>query len=45
MDVTEVTPAFREQLIQATRPVVERYGQDVDKELYNSLMQQVNASK
>ena len=45
MEVTEVTPAFREQLIQATRPVVERYGQDVDKELYNSLMQQVNASK
>ena len=30
MEITEVTPAFRQQLMDATRPVVDRYAQNVD---------------
>ena len=31
MEITEVTPAFRQQLMDATRPVVDRYAQNVDR--------------
>lgn|SRR5690554_2491136 len=41
IEVTEVTPEFRMELIKATQPVVDKYVANVNRELYDSLMQEI----
>ncbi len=37
LEITEVSPEFRAQLVEATRPVVEKYLPTVDGALYEEL--------
>ncbi len=39
LEITEVTPEFHAQLVEATKPVVEKYLPDVDAALYAELME------
>lgn len=38
MVVTEVSPEFHDQLVVATKPVIDRYAVDVDQELFQALI-------
>lgn len=44
MEVTEVTPEFHKQLVEATRPVIEKYKSQVDPQLYQSLQDAIAAA-
>ncbi|WGF86277.1 hypothetical protein [Marinivivus vitaminiproducens] len=37
VEISEVSPAFRAQLVEATQPVIDAHVTDVDGELYQSL--------
>jgi len=39
LEITEVSPEFRAQLVKATKPVVDKYLPNVDATLYNELIQ------
>lgn len=39
LEITEVSPEFHAQLVEATKPVVDKYLPDVDAALYNELIE------
>jgi len=39
LEITEVSPEFHAQLVEATKPVVEKYLPDVYATLYNELVE------